>query len=91
MLLFVLHVVDTPSEGEEEFGEEFAGEEPGQPEPTGKPPLTLASLLHPNIYMHLLWLYTCIYPLVSELLRHSDTTPLVSPVRVPPTSIAPTT
>ena len=45
MLLFVLRVVDTPSGGEEEFGEDFAGEAPGQPEPTGKPPLTLASLL----------------------------------------------
>ena len=43
VLLFVLRVLDAPSGEEEEFGEEFAGEEPGQPEPTGKPPLTLAS------------------------------------------------
>ena len=81
---------DSPTEGEGEYFDEVAGEEPGQPEPIGKPPLALASLYILYI-MHLLWLYTCIYPLVSELLQHSDTTPLVSPVRVPPTSIAPTT
>ena len=60
VLLFVLRVIDTPSGGEEEFGEEFAGEEPGQPEPTGKPPLTIASLYILYI-VHLLWLYTCIF------------------------------
>ena len=37
-------VVDTPTEGEGEYVDDIAGEEPGQPEPAGKPPLTLASL-----------------------------------------------
>ena len=36
-------VVDTPTEGEGEYVDDIAGEEPGQPEPAGKPPLTLAS------------------------------------------------
>jgi hypothetical protein len=38
--------IDPTSEGEEGIeGEDIAGEEPGQPEITGKPPLALASLL----------------------------------------------
>ena len=36
-------IVDTPTEGEGEYVDDIAGEEPGQPEPAGKPPLTLAS------------------------------------------------
>ena len=36
------------------MGEEFAGEDQGQPGTTGKPPLALASLLS-YIAMHMLW------------------------------------
>ena len=43
------------SEGEEGYeGEDFAGEGPGQPGTTGKPPLALASL-RSYIAMHMLW------------------------------------
>ena len=45
MLVVCLYAVDTPSKGEGDYiGEEFAGEDPGQPQPTGKPPLALASI-----------------------------------------------
>ena len=47
--------IDVVSEGEEGYaGEDFAGEDQGHPEPTGKPPLALASLLS-YIAMHMLW------------------------------------
>ena len=47
--------VDEATEGEEGYsGEEFAGEDQGHPEATGKPPLALASLLS-YIAMHMLW------------------------------------
>ena len=38
--------VDEATEGEEGYsGEEFAGEDQGQPEPTGKTPLALAYII----------------------------------------------
>ena len=54
MFLFCA-TIDTPNAVREECeGEAFAGEDQGQPEPTGKPPLALASLLS-YIAMHMLW------------------------------------
>ena len=54
VLLFVA-TIDPTSEGEEGYeGEDCAGEGPGQPGTTGKPPLALASLLS-YIAMHMLW------------------------------------
>lgn len=50
VLVACLCAVDTSSEGEEGFiGEECVGEDRGQPEPTGKPPLALAYLLSYSI------------------------------------------
>ena len=49
ILLLACVSVDEASEGEEGYaGEDFAGEDQGHPEPTGKPPLDLA-------YMYLLY------------------------------------
>ena len=53
MLVACLCAVDTPSEGEGDFVEDFVGEEQGQPEPTGKPPLALASF-YPILYAYAL-------------------------------------
>ena len=63
LLACLVCVVDTPTEGEGEYVDDIAGEEPGQPEPAGKPPLTPASLcilLHlcicfGYIHMHFRW------------------------------------
>ena len=53
--------VESPSEGEEGcVGEDFAGEDQGQPGTTGKPPLALASLLS-YIAMHMLWFMKLYY------------------------------
>ena len=55
MLVVACLSVETASEGDEWYvGEEFAGEDQGQPGTTGKPPLALASLLS-YIAMHMLW------------------------------------
>ena len=56
MLVVCMLSIEAASEGDEWYlGEEFAGEDQGQPGPTGKPPLALASLLS-YIAMHMLWL-----------------------------------
>ena len=75
MLVYVC-VIETPSEGEGDYqGEEFAGEEPGQP---GKPPLALPSIFILCLYAYALVTKIALFPLVSGLLsalRHySDRT-----------------
>ena len=51
--------IDSPSGGEEGFiGEDFAGEDQGQPDATGKPPLALASL-----FILCLYAYALVYKL----------------------------
>ena len=75
MLVVCILSIETASEGEEWYvGEEFAGEDQGQPGITGKPPLALASF-YPILLCICFGLQNCIIPLVKELLRHSDTTP----------------
>ena len=60
MCYYLSATIDPTSEGKEGFeGEDFAGEGPGQPGTTGKPPLALASLLS-YVSMHMLWLINCI-------------------------------
>ena len=55
MLAVCLLSIETASEGDEWYlGEEFAGEDQGQPGTTGKPPLALASFIS-YIAMHMLW------------------------------------
>ena len=45
-VLLLFATIDPTSEGEEGYeGEDFAGEGPGQPGTTGKPPLALAYLI----------------------------------------------
>ena len=73
MLVVCILSIATASEGEEWYvGEEFAGEDQGQPGITGKPPLALASLLS-YIAMHMLW-FTKLHYSVGEgaapALRH---------------------
>ena len=77
-------VVDTPTVGEGDYCDEVAGEEPGQPEPAGKPPLTLASLLYPTIYICICFGIHLHFPMVSEsfsMLRHLSGS---NTVKVPP-------
>ena len=59
MLVVACLSVETTFEGDEWFeGEEFAGEDQGQPGITGKPPLALASL-----FILCLYAYALVYKL----------------------------
>ena len=67
-------VVDTLSDGEGDFVEDFAGEEPGQPKPTGKPPLDLASM-YLLYYAFALVYKIALFRWYRRCPGHSDTTP----------------
>ena len=76
--LFACATLDTSSDGEEGYaGDLFVGEDQGQPEPTGKPPLALA-------YFNPIFLCICFgYEnaflfLWRGCLWHSDTTPNIT-------------
>ena len=55
MCYYLFATIDPTSEGEEGYeGEDCAGEGPGQPGTTGKPPLALASLFILCLYAYAL-------------------------------------